>query len=149
MRRSPVLRFAALCFSLSLAACAAYQAQHGAAASATAAAATAHVAAQAPGREFTELPDGAQLSRVRGEVEVTKTNLAAKGMYACCVRPTCNECLLKRGHCHCAEIARKGGPCCGECTEAWVEGRGVVEGLKAWDLLERRRKMLDEGASPP
>lgn len=148
MRRSPVLRFFALCLALGFAACAAYQAQHGGA-SGGAPSAAPPAAAQAPGRDYTELTDEAQISRVRGEVETTKANLAAKGMYACCVRPACNECLLKRGHCRCAEVVRHGGPSCGECTEAWVEGRGVVEGLNAWDLLGRRKKMLEEGAKEP
>jgi hypothetical protein len=140
---SPIVRLFAVCLCLSLAACAAYQAQH-AASSGGGASPDAHAAAEPPGREYTDLSDDAQTARVRGEVEETKKNLAAKGMYACCVRPTCNECLLKRGHCRCATVARQGGPCCGECTEAWVEGKGVVEGLNAWDLLERRKKMLDE-----
>jgi len=140
----------ALCAALSLAACAAYQAQHGGSPEGAAVpAAAAQAAVQAPGRDYTELSDEGQISRVRGEVEVTKSNLAVKGMYACCVRPTCNECLLKRGHCRCAEVAREGGPCCGECTEAWVEGRGAVEGLNAWDMLERRKKMLDEVPQEP
>jgi len=160
MRRSTLFRCCALPLALALVACAAYQAQHAsgrapAAASPDAAALSAGsgvpatIAPAAPGREFTELPDEQQMTIVRGEAEEVKKNLAAKGKYACCVRPRCNECLLKRGECHCREVATKGGPCCGECTEAWVEGRGAIEGLHAWDLLERRRQMLDRTPSPP
>jgi hypothetical protein len=157
MRRSTRFRCCALPFALALAACAAYQSQHGiirapATASPAVAAASAEAAAITPvppGKEFTELPDGRQVAIVRGQTDEVKKNLAAKGRYACCVRPACNECLLKRGECHCREVATKGGPCCGECTEAWVEGRGAIEGLKAWDLLERRRQMLDRAPSPP
>jgi len=152
MRRSTLFRCCALPFALALAACAAYQAQHAAGrAPAVAVPAVAAIGASVatPSREFTELPDAQQVSIVRGQADEVKKNLAAKGRYACCVRPACNECLLKRGECHCREVATKGGPCCGECTEAWVEGRGAIEGLKAWDLLERRRQMLDRAPSPP
>jgi hypothetical protein len=145
--RSPVLRFPVLCVALALTACAAYQAQHGGAGGGPGASPST-LWTVAPGHDYTELSDDAQAARLRGEIEETKKNLAAKGMYACCVRPTCNECLLKRGQCRCATVARQGGPCCGECTEDWVEGKGVVEGLNAWDLLARRKELLDP-TSPP
>ena len=142
----PWLRCFSLLLALSLAACAAYQAQHG---SATGRSSAAAVEAAAPGREFTELPEERQVSQVRGEADEAKKSLAAHGKYACCVRPACNECLLKRGECHCREVARKGGPCCGECTEDYVRGRGAVEGVSAWELLERRKHMLDDWGKSP
>src|SRR5215208_1481708 len=145
MRRKTLLACALALVVLALAvlgACAAYQHQHGAASGQAASPAVASmgeaaVPAGAPvSEEFRALSDGAQLTRVRGEVEETKRNLAAKGRYACCVHPSCNECLLHRGECHCRHEVEKNGPCCGECTEAWIEGHGAVEGVNALELLE-------------
>jgi predicted Zn-ribbon and HTH transcriptional regulator len=134
--------------ALLLAACAAYQAQHsggsGAEEKGPLAPADPHAHHAAPSAEFLEMSDGEQLARVRGEVEETKKNLERQGKYACCVRPACNECLLKYGECHCREAVRDQGPCCGECTEAWVEGRGAVEGIEAWELLERKKQQVRE-----
>lgn len=143
---------------LLLAACAAYQAQHtggsGVEEKGPLAPADPHPHHAAPSSEFLEMSDREQLSRVRGEVEETKKNLERQGKYACCVRPACNECLLKYGECHCREAVRDQGPCCGECTEAWVEGRGAVEGIDAWELLERKKQQIreregDGGEKPP
>jgi hypothetical protein len=153
MRRNILLDCALALVALALAtlgACAAYQHQHAAApapAATPAVAATAEpaVPAGAPvSAEFRTLADGAQLARVRGEVEEAKRNLAAKGRYACCVHPSCNECLLHRGECHCRHEVEKNGPCCGECTEAWIEGHGAVEGLNALELLERKKRAVRE-----
>lgn len=156
-----VRRLSGLVLALLLTACAAYEAQHGAqhgenSGGAPAAAHDHHAPSQAPGGEFTELPEDVQISRIRGEAEAVKASLAQQGRYACCVEPACTECLLKYGECHCREAVRKEGPCCGECTEAWVEGRGAVEGVNAWELLERKKAVLDEvnrkgsgGGKPP
>lgn len=125
-----------------VAACVAYREQH--ARGVEEASHSHHQHHAAPSAEFTALPDNEQLARVRGEVEEAKKNLEKQGKYACCVRPACNECLLKYGECHCREAVRQKGPCCGECTEAWVEGRGAVEGVSAWELLERKKKALQD-----
>ena len=151
MYRSSIARCLVLLGSLGLAACAAYQSQH--AHSSGGAGESAYAApSEAPGREYTELPTETQLARVRGQVQETKTRLASQGRYACCVEPACNECLLKYGECHCRDAVREEGPCCGECTEAWVEGRGAVEGISAWELLERKKQQLqkqDKSGAPP
>jgi hypothetical protein len=132
------VRFLGLVLALSLAACAAWQAQH------------------APsGGHRHAAPSDARITRIQREVEAVKADLARQGRYACCVEPPCTQCLLKYGECRCREAIRKEGPCCGECTEAWIEGRGAVEGVTAWELLERKKKILDEvhekggGERPP
>lgn len=132
-----------LILSLTLAACAAFRAQHGAVPQAEDHHHD-HHAMHPPSPEFTEMSDGEQIARVRGEVEEAKKNLERQGRYACCVRPSCNECLLRFGECRCREAVREAGPCCGECTEAWVEGRGAVEGVSAWELLERKKQQIRE-----
>ena len=142
MHRSP-LRCLALIAALGLAACAAYQAQHarrpGAAGSEPGA------PAQKPDHEFRELPTDEQLTRVRGEVEDARWNRGSEGKYFCCVEPPCSECLLRRGACHCRQRVREKHPACGECTGAWVEGRGMVEGVSPEEMLERKRQELVEG----
>jgi hypothetical protein len=134
---------AALLVVLAAAGCAAYRHQHGAAAPHVFAAAPAQAVAPAAA-DFAALPEPAQGARLRGEVAEAKANLEKQGRYRCCVRPSCNECLLKRGECHCREVAAKKGPCCGECTEAWIEGHGAVEGLDALELLRHKLGMLNE-----
>lgn len=129
-------------------ACVAYRHQHAAAVARGGGAPGASTAvtfpASRPTREFRALADDAQLARVRGEVEEAKRNLAAKGRYACCVHPWCSECLLRHGECRCLYDLAEKGPCCGECTEAWVEGRGAVDGLEAEELLERKKKAVKD-----
>jgi hypothetical protein len=146
--RQPIAASVALFALVLLAvACAAYRQQH--APAPRRAAAAAHAPAATPASDdFKALADDAQGARVRGEAEVVKASLARRGDYSCCIRPTCNECLLKRGHCHCRDIAAKGGPCCGECTEVWVKDRGAVEALDAVELLRKKVAMLDEEDGP-
>lgn len=152
MSRHRLLKLSGVLLALSLVACAAYQAQRASRREAEGRAGTPG-ASIAPDRQFTELPDGDQVARIRGEVDLVKQALARDGRYACCVEPACTECLLKYGECHCREAVRKEGPCCGECTEAWIEGRGAVEGVTAWELLERKkdvlRKVHEHGAEQP
>ncbi len=145
MHRSTAVRCLALLAALGLAACAAYQAQH--ARHAGMAGSAPGVPAEAPGREFKDLSTARQLARVRGEVEETRWNLGSEGRYTCCVEPPCSECLLRHGACHCREEVRKKRPSCGECTEAWVEGRGVVQGVSALELLERKKQQIREKES--
>jgi hypothetical protein len=142
MSRSPFARLLGLSLALFLAACAAYQSQHGSAPQAGPQAAAPAVVR--PSGEFSELAPDGQIARIRGEVAEVKATLARQGRYACCVEPPCTECLLKYGQCHCRDVIREQGPCCGECTEAWIEGRGAVEGVTAWEVLERKKSMLDE-----
>ena len=130
MSRNLRVRLLGLVFALFLTACAAYEAQH--------------AAFPKSGGHDHAPPGDVRITRLQGEVEEVKAELARQGRYACCVEPACTQCLLKYGECHCREAIRKEGPCCGECTEAWIEGRGAVEGVTAWELLERKKKILDE-----
>lgn len=141
MHRSTLVRCLALLAALSLAACAAWQAQH---APHAGMAASGPAPSEAPGQEFKDLATTRQLTRVRGEVEETRWNLGSEGRYSCCVDPPCSECLLRHGACHCREAVRNRRAACGECTGGWVEGRGVVEGVSAPELLERKERELQE-----
>jgi len=147
MHRLP--RLAGLWLALTLAACAAYQAQHAASDGSGGGHAEAALAVEKPSGQYCEMPVDRQTALLRGEVEHAKAELARQGRYDCCVAPACTECLMHHGECHCRDVVRKEGPCCGECTQAWIEGKGTVEGVNAWDLLERKKAMLkDTGKAP-
>src|SRR4051794_22258366 len=88
-------------------------------------------------------------SPARGRAEQARETPARKGQSPGCAPPACSQCLLKYGHCHCREAVKKDGPCCGECTEAWIEGRGAVEGVTAWQILEKKRQILEEANGKP
>lgn len=148
------VRLLGLALALPLLACAAYQAQHQAAKPPAASSEAAPVAVNPKG-EFSELRPDLQIARVKSELKEIKDGLAQQGAYSCCVDPSCTECLLRRGHCPCRDMVRKKGVPCGECTQGWVQGRGIVEGVDSKDLVERSRKAADEAnpkdteAAPP
>ena len=135
MHRSTAVRCLALLASLGLAACAAFQAQH---AREAVMGAESVAPSEEPGQEFKDLSTDRQVTRVRGEVEEARWNLGSEGSYSCCVEPPCSECLLRHGACHCRDNVRRKRSACGECTGGWVEGRGVVEGVSAEEVLERK-----------
>ena len=90
------------------------------------------------------------------DVEKYKEDLKANGRYNCCVKPACTQCALTAGECHCRQVIDANGPCCGECTQAWVEGRGVTEGVDREKVLEHLgcvrelyEKKTPEGMTPP
>jgi hypothetical protein len=115
MSGRPLARFSALFLALTLAACAAYQAQH----------------ARRPPRESVERSDDPRITRLQSEADALKTELARQGRYTCCVEPACTQCLLERGECHCRKSLGKEGPCgdcCGECRDGWIDGRMVAGG---------------------
>jgi len=144
MKRSTFfLLVAAWCIALAAAVgCAAVRQQH---ATGRPAAPPEKPRPSAPSAEFRRQSTADQLAHVHGEVAALKETLGQQGKYACCVEPWCNECLLRDGECHCREQVRQDGPCCGECTEAWLEGRGAVEGVEAWELLERAKRKSQPG----
>jgi hypothetical protein len=154
MPKRPRLALALLALAVAALAlaCAAYSHQHAPAAAAPAPAPAAEGAHPAPapaGDGFAALSLDQQLAAVRGEVGATKRRLREAGKYDCCVMPACNQCLLKNGECHCRrEVEDNHGPCCGECTEAWLEGRGMVKGVDPWELLERKKKQEAEQTAP-
>ena len=123
--------------------CTAYRQQH-APAPPAAASAAATDATTAAGAEFRALGTGDQIGRLRGETAELKARLDAEGRYSCCVEPSCNECLHRRGECHCHHEVERDGPC-GECTQAWAEGRGAMPGIDARELLLRKLRQLDAG----
>lgn len=150
-----------------VAGCSAYQAQRQSRTDppqpAPAASATAPVAHHGDHQQmvdqFARETEGAKKAILLSQLDVYKAELAEQGKYDCCVKPGCNECVLQRGECHCREGVEKGGPCCGECTAAWIDGRGDVAGLDREEVLRNLgcyRELYeggpqgdDEAPSPP
>lgn len=136
---------AAALLAAAVVACAAYRHQHGGGGGSRAQSEEAGLPPKArPSPEFRGLRDAAQLARVAGEVEEVKRNLATAGRYACCIRPWCSECLLRRGECHCRLDLKQRGPCCGECAQGWREGRGALQGLDVRELLKKKEEAARE-----
>ena len=90
------------------------------------------------------------------EIDKYREELKANGKYDCCVKPACRQCALTAGECHCREVIDANGPCCGECTQSWVEGRGNTAGVDREQVLEHLgcvrelyEKPTPEGMTPP
>ena len=69
------------------------------------------------------------------EIDKFQEELKANGLYDCCVKPACRQCAITAGECHCRRVIDANGPCCGECTQSWVEGRGNTEGVDREQVL--------------
>ena len=70
------------------------------------------------------------------EIDRYKAELASNGKYDCCVKPGCRQCVLTAGECHCRKVIDANGPCCGECTQSWIEGKGNTAGIDREKVLE-------------
>ena len=86
--------------------------------------------------EFETKPTGIKQATIISELDIYKLDLASQGKYNCCVEPSCNECAINHGECVCRFAIKKGGPCCGECTGAWLDGRGAVPGIDKEEILK-------------
>lgn len=100
--------------------------------------------------EFSRQPVGVKQATLIQALEAYKIELASQGKYDCCVRPGCNECVIQTGECHCRVGVEKGGPCCGECTAAWIDDRGNVPGVDKEQILRNLGcyRELYEGTGP-
>ena len=105
---------------------------------------------------FAAQPLAAKQSLLLSEIDQYMDELKANGKYDCCVKPACRQCALMAGECHCRQVIDANGPCCGECTQAWVEGRGNTAGVDREQVLahlgcvrELYEKPTPEGMTPP
>jgi hypothetical protein len=140
--------------------CAAYKAQHAGIdvnASRSEAAARAEVPVLAEtGTAFDAQPLALKQALLISELDRYQAELKANGLYDCCVTPACRQCALTAGECHCRMVIDANGPCCGECTQSWVEGRGNTAGVDREKVLEHLgcvrelyEKKTPEGMTPP
>jgi hypothetical protein len=144
---------------LLFAGCAAYQAQHGTVDHHTAR--TEEAARELPVdpvavASFTAEPLALQQSLLLQQIDHFREELKADGKYDCCVKPACRQCALTAGECHCRQVIDANGPCCGECTQSWVEGKGSTEGVDREKVLEHLgclrelyEKKTPDGITPP
>jgi hypothetical protein len=148
-----------------LSTCAAYKAQHAAAPQPMRAAETNVMAGSAPATSapaaaaahaHAEEPMSPRQAALISEIDKYQDELKANGQYDCCVTPACRQCAITAGECHCRHVISANGPCCGECTQAWVEGRGNVPGVDRETVLahlgcvrELYERKTPEGIEPP
>ncbi|HKO54414.1 MAG TPA: hypothetical protein VJ276_00970 [Thermoanaerobaculia bacterium] len=105
---------------------------------------------------FEEQPVGVKQAVLIWQLDKYVEELRSNGKYDCCVKPGCRECVIRAGECHCRKVINASGPCCGECTAAWVEGRGNTAGIDREKVLEHLgctrelyEKKVPEGITPP
>lgn len=147
-----------------LSTCAAYKAQHASTAAPApfaAASKDAHAGHDGHGAQPAAAAAAADPLTVRqaaliSELDRFQDELKAEGKYDCCVTPACRQCAITAGECHCRHVISANGPCCGECTQAWVEGRGNVPGVDRETVLahlgcvrELYERKTPEGIEPP
>ena len=148
--------------TLLLSSCAAYKAQHASATPAPkpARTETASEGAAAPAEHAhvhaAAEPMSGRQALLISELDKFQEELKANGLYDCCVKPACRQCAITAGECHCRRVIDANGPCCGECTQSWVEGRGNTEGIDREQVLahlgcvrELYEKKTPEGITPP
>src|SRR5258708_12362426 len=101
--------------------------------------------------QFEQQPLANKQAILISELDKYATELAANGKYDCCVKPGCRECVIRAGECHCRKVIDASGPCCGECTQAWIEGRGNTAGVDRDKVLEHLACVprLYETKAPP
>lgn len=139
--------------------CTAYKAQH---ASAESQAAQPGPAAKrvkldpAVVASFDDQPIATKQALLLSQIDSYREELKASGKYDCCVKPACRQCALTAGECHCRQVIDASGPCCGECTQSWVEGKGNTAGVDREKVLEHLgclrelyEKKVPEGMTPP
>ncbi len=139
--------------------CAAYKAQHsGPDPNTTRSEESARKVEVAPAAtmHFEQQPLANKQAILISELDKYATELAANGKYDCCVKPGCRECVIRAGECHCRKVIDASGPCCGECTQAWIEGRGNTAGVDRDKVLEHLgcvrelyEKKVPAGITPP
>lgn len=139
--------------------CAAYKAQHsGLDANTTRTEEAAATVSPDPAilAAFEAQPLGMKQAILLSEIDKYREQLHADGKYDCCVKPACRQCALTAGECHCRQVITADGPCCGECTQAWVDGRGDTAGIDRERVLEHLgcvralyEKKTPEGMTPP
>lgn len=153
-------RFAfAVAAVLLLTTCSAYKAQHaGADPNTTRTEEAARQVASDPhmAATFEAQPLGMKQAVLISELDKYTEELKANGKYDCCVKPACRQCAITAGECHCRQVIDASGPCCGECTQSWIEGKGNTAGVDREKVLEHLgcvrelyEKKVPEGVVPP
>src|SRR5262245_24089684 len=72
-----------------------------------------------------------ELADIKTRLEAAKTRLFDEGKYNCCVKPSCDWCVLHEGSCSCFTNLQAGDAVCPGCGLGWHNGQGIVEGVDA------------------
>ena len=147
----------AIAIALVLSTCAAYKAQHtGTDPNTTRTELAAAQMTPPPNVPFDAQPLALKQAMLISELDKYTAELKSNGKYDCCVKPGCRECVIRAGECHCRKVIDANGPCCGECTQSWIEGRGNTAGVDREKVLEHLgcvrelyEKKVPEGVTPP
>ena len=102
-------------------------------------------------KRFDQQPLAMKQAVVVSELDRYIEELKAQGKYDCCVKPACRQCAINAGECHCRQVIDANGPCCGECTQSWVEGRGNTAGIDRETVLRHLgciRELYDKPVPP-
>ena len=84
---------------------------------------------------FAELSLDQQHAQLTANIETAKQQLTEKEMYACCIMPTCDWCLLYDKHCGCAKALVQDMPVCVQCGFGWEMGNGNIPGIDPDDVM--------------
>ncbi len=75
---------------------------------------------------------------VKKHLDKAKAAAARKGMYMCCIKPSCEWCMVHMGNCTCHEGVVKGMGNCRECHGGWEAGQGSVPGVTRDDVRKMK-----------
>lgn len=71
---------------------------------------------------------------LREIVTKAKEKAADNGMYNCCLKHPCDQCIINMGGCPCGANLAEGKPVCHECKGGWDAGDGLFDNIKPEDV---------------
>ena len=74
------------------------------------------------------------------EKEKLRDSLTAEGLYDCCTKPGCLECVERLRQCGCYADIRQKDPICGECLEGYRKGDGRLKLVSIPELVRIGKK---------
>ena len=69
-----------------------------------------------------------RVKMIKQELVLVKQKLTDEGKYSCCIRGSCNWCLLNGGTCPCGNNWMEKKPLCMECDYHWTHGDSLTGG---------------------
>ena len=69
-----------------------------------------------------------RVKMIKQELVSVKQKLTDEGKYSCCIRGSCNWCLLNEGTCPCGNNWMEKKPLCMECDYHWTRGDSLTGG---------------------
>lgn len=66
-----------------------------------------------------------RVKEIHQRIERVKVGLAKKNQYVCCIKPSCDFCLLSMANCRCGANLLTDKPICPECAAGITAGQGI------------------------